>query len=66
MMDQPIIPKNIEKIKGIKLLTQKKLRKRKSSSKWYKIIKADYILIQDADLEYFPSDIPKMLKKFNK
>ncbi len=50
-------------IKGIKLLTQKNYGKGRAVQNGIKLSKADYILIQDADLEYFPNDIPKMLNK---
>lgn len=55
--------KILKKTKGIKLLIQQNLGKGRAVQNGIKLSKADYILIQDADLEYFPEDIIKMLKK---
>lgn len=55
----------LPKDKRIKLIINKKnLGKGASIFKALKIAKGDIILIQDADLEYNPADIPKLLKPF--
>ena len=59
------ILKKLPKDKKIKLMINKKnLGKGASILKALKIATGHIILIQDADLEYDPADIPKLLKPF--
>jgi glycosyltransferase involved in cell wall biosynthesis len=59
--------KNIlSKIKGIVVLNQKNLGKGRAVQNGIKKAKGNLILVQDGDLEYNPSDYPKLLKPFTK
>ena len=63
--DTPKILKKLSKDKRIKLIiNNKNLGKGASILKAFKIAQGDIIVIQDADLEYDPADIPKLLKPF--
>ncbi|MBU2564430.1 glycosyltransferase family 2 protein [Patescibacteria group bacterium] len=56
----------LKKIKGIKLLEHKKnFGKGKAIQTALKCVTGDYILIQDADLEYDPNDYSILLKDLN-
>ncbi len=60
-------PKILKKLKGIKVIThEKNLGKGAAIATGIKHAKGDAVLIQDADLEYKPKDIPKMLKALEK
>jgi dolichol-phosphate mannosyltransferase len=54
----------LAKIKGIKVLNTKNQGKGKAVQAGIKISNSDYILIQDADLEYDPQDYFSLLKPF--
>lgn len=59
------ITEQFKSIKNIKWITNKKnLGKGASILKALKIATGDFILIQDADLEYNPRDYPKLLEPF--
>jgi len=62
----PKILKSLSSEKTVKIITNpKNLGKGASVKKALKIASGDVILIQDADLEYEPKDIPQILKMFN-
>ena len=55
--------KVLDKIKGIKIINHKKnLGKGEAVKSGFRSAKGDLILIQDADLEYNPEEIPNLLK----
>jgi glycosyltransferase involved in cell wall biosynthesis len=56
--------KILNTIKGIKILSQKNSGKGRAVQRGIKFCKSDLILIQDADLEYHPSDYKNLLKPF--
>jgi dolichol-phosphate mannosyltransferase len=58
--------KVLKKIKGIKILSQSNLGKGRAVQRGIKFSKSDLILVQDADLEYHPSDYKYLLKPFLK
>lgn len=58
-----ILKKEKEKYPGIKIITRKKNKgKGAAIQSGLKIATGDIILIQDADLEYNPKDIPKLIR----
>lgn len=64
--DTAEILKNLSYVKNIKIITNNKNRgKGASIRKGLTMAAGDIILVQDADLEYDPGDIPKLLEQFN-
>ncbi len=52
-----------ENISGIKVFSEKEKGKGSAVKKGLEVATGDFLLIQDADLEYNPLDIPKMFEK---